>query len=94
MSSRIIDRVDLSGPAGGILLYDWMSDAGKDGRNLVRVDPEGGVLWRAAPPTTDMRDCFTAIRWDGQALTASTWSGYRVSVELQNGSVTVLEFTK
>jgi len=94
MSAQIIDRVELPDEAGSIVLCDWMSDDMKDGRNLVKVDREGGVLWRAAPPTTGMQDCFTRIRWDGQTLTANTWSGYRVNVGLQNGSVTALKFVK
>ncbi|WP_395675966.1 hypothetical protein [Inquilinus sp.] len=44
MSGQIIDRVDLSDVAGSIVLYDWMSDDVKHGRNLVRVDREGSVL--------------------------------------------------
>ena len=90
----MIDRVDLPDAQGSVVLYDWMSDDVKDGRNLVKVDPEGGILWKAIPPTTGMQDCFTRMKWDGQTLTANTWSCYRVCVDLQNGGVTVLEFTK
>jgi len=94
MSGQVIDRVDLPDKAGSIVLYDWMSEEVKDGQNLLRIDPEGGVLWRAKPPTTGMQDCFVQVRWDGQKLTANTWSCYRVNVNLQDGGVTVLEFTK
>lgn len=71
-----------------------MAEEVKDGRNLLRVDPNGNILWKASPPTTGMQDCFTCIQWDGQTLTANTWSCYRVDVDLRNGDVTVLEFTK
>ncbi len=76
----------------GNLLYDWMAEEVKDGRNLMRVDAAGQILWKASPP--DKQDCFTRIEWDGQALTANTWSCYRVAVDLENGEVTVLAFTK
>ena len=59
---------------------------------LVRLDSEGCILWRATPPTT--QDCFVHATCDGRTLTANTWSCYLVSVDLQNGRVTVLAFTK
>jgi hypothetical protein len=52
MSGQVIDRIDLPDAKGSIVLYDWMSDDVKDGRNLVKVDPEGHILWKATPPTT------------------------------------------
>ena len=94
MSGQVIDRVDLADGAGSIVLYDWMAEEVKGGRNLVRVDADGNVLWKAAPPTNGMQDCFTRMLWDGRSLTANTWSCYRVSVDPQTGNVTVLEFTK
>jgi hypothetical protein len=94
MSQQIIDRVDLTHEAGSIVLYDWMAEEVKDGRNLMRVDSEGKIIWKATPPTTGAEDCFTRMRWEGETLTANTWSGYRVSVNPRNGHVTVLEFTK
>lgn len=94
MTGQEIGRVDLVDDAGSIVLYDWAAEAAKDGRNLVRVDPMGNVVWRASPPTTGMQDCFVRMQRDGQALTANTWSGYRVSVDLQSGDGAVLEFTK
>ncbi|MDF2809230.1 MAG: hypothetical protein K0S56_261 [Microvirga sp.] len=94
MSGQIIDRVDLPDDGGSIVLYDWVSDDSKDGRNLVRVDPEGRTLWEATPPTTGAQDCFTRVQWDGQTLTANTWSGYLVEVDIKNGGVAALDFTK
>lgn len=94
MSEQIIDRVDLADEAGSIVLYDCMSEEVNDGRNLIRVGPKGNILWKASPPTTGMQDCFTRMQWDGQTLTANTWSCYRVGIDLRNGDVTVLEFTK
>jgi hypothetical protein len=70
-----------------------MLDDMKDGRNLVRVDPEGSILWRAKP-AQGVPDCFMQMWWDGQTLTAHSWSGYRVGVDVESGGVTVLRFTK
>jgi hypothetical protein len=70
-----------------------MPEEMRDGRNLVRADPDGRVLWQATPPQ-GKQDCFTSVSWDGLTLTAFTWSCYRVAVNMQDGSVTVLAFTK
>lgn len=93
MSGQVMDRVDLPDNAGSIVLYDWMAEDVRDGRNLMRVDPDGNILWKASPPT-GKQDCFTRLQWDGHTLTANTWSCYRVKVDPQSGNVIVLEFTK
>ena len=92
MAERELDRIDLPDGAGGIVLYDWMSDDMNDGRNLVNIDSQGRIVWKASPPGT--QDSFTHMTWDDETLAANTWSGYRVGVEMQNGRVTVREFTK
>ena len=92
MSGQIINRVDLPDEAGSIVLYDWMSDNVKDGRNLMRVDAHG-ILLRATSPATGIQDCFAQMRLDRKALTANTWSCCRVGVDVQDAGVTVLEFT-
>ncbi|MEO5322304.1 hypothetical protein PV773_03170 [Mesorhizobium sp. CC13] len=71
-----------------------MAEDMQDGCNLMRMDAESHILWKASPPIKGMQDCFTEVQWDGQNLTAGTWSGYRVSIDPENGEVTVLGFTK
>ena len=97
MNARILDQIDLAEGLGTLTLYDWMEDEVRDGRNLVRTDPEGCELWRAKPTfygEAGQEDCFTKMMWDGAALTAFTWSCYRVAIDLESGAVTTLEFTK
>lgn len=88
MWGQIIDGVDLANEGGSILLYDWVAGEVDYGCNLMRVDPSGNILWEALPPTTGMQDCFTHMHWDGQTVTASTWSGYRSGIDTRNGNVT------
>jgi hypothetical protein len=94
MPDQIIQRIELSDGAGIIVLYDWMSKRVKHGRNLVKIDRDNCLLWTAALPTSDPTDCFVAVEWDGQVLVASTWSGYRVSLNVENGTSMVRAFTK
>ena len=93
MSGQIINRVDLPDEAGSIVLYDWMSDVVREGRNLMRVDAHDSILLKATSPTTGIRDCFAQMRLDGKALTANTWSCYGVGIDVEDAGVAVLEFT-
>ncbi len=97
MTAAVFQSVTLPERQGTVTLYDWMADEVSDGRNLIRTDDKGVELWRAKPPlfdSTTHEDCFTNVMWDGSALTAHSFTGYRVAVDLDTGQVTVLEFTK
>lgn len=96
VNAEILERARLFNDAT-VTLYDWMADDVRDGRNLIATNRDGTERWRATPVNFNdpaREDCFTAIRWDGASLTAYTWSGYKVAVNPDNGSITVLEFTK
>jgi len=95
MTSEILDQVFL--PNGTtVTLYDWMAEEVKDGRNLIATDENGVEAWKATPilSSDPGADCFVAIQAEGMTLTASTWSGYEVAIDPDNGSVTVIKFTK
>jgi hypothetical protein len=92
MPAEVLELIELPENAGSVVLCDWMAAEVQDGRNLLRTDQSGRVLWKARPPQTG--DCFVGIQWDGQALRAHTWSGYLVSVDIGDGSVIVTNFTK
>jgi hypothetical protein len=97
MDAPILQRIELPERQGSVTLYDWMAADVRDGRNLVRTDQAGDEVWRAKPVLygeAGNQDCFTRVDWDGTALTADTWSCYRVDVGVNDGLVTVLEFTK
>ncbi len=53
--------------------------------NLICVDSQGSMRWRAQLPKGSGADCFVAIRADGGELTATTWSGWRIEVEPSTG---------
>ena len=96
VNAEILERARLLNDAT-VTLYDWMAEEVRDGRNLIATDRHGNELWRATPVMAgdpNRQDCFTSIRWDGISLNAFTWSCYKVSVNPDDGSVTVLEFTK
>lgn len=95
MSNRIMDRIDLSDDRGSILLYDYMLEEVKDGRNLMRVSASGDIVWKASLPfVSAIPDCFVEIRLEGGKLIANTYSCYLVAVDIEDGRSTVLAFTK
>ncbi|WP_416066498.1 hypothetical protein ACK9YZ_10275 [Rhizobium sp. ZK1] len=80
---------------GSILLYDYMLEEVKDGRNLMRVNASGDVVWKASlPPVSAFPDCFVAVRLEGGKLITHTYSCYLVAVDIEDGRPTVLAFTK
>jgi len=96
VNANILERARLLNDAT-VTLYDRMADEVRDGRNLIATDRHGEELWRAKPVIFNdprQQDCFTTIHWDGVSLTVYTWSGYKVSVDPDNGDVMVLAFTK
>ena len=95
MNAAILKTIELPHGQGAVTLFDWMAAEVRDGCNLIRTDRAGSEVWRAKPVFgVGHQDCFTTIDWDGAALTAHTFSCYRVTVSLRDGNVTILEFTK
>lgn len=97
IKAEILERLRVGPEPITVTLYDWMARDVRDGRNLVATDRNGRELWRAKPVNYGDRtrqDSFVQIRLEGDTLIAQTFSSWRVSVDLADGSVTVLEFTK
>lgn len=75
--------------------------------NLVRVDRNGRVVWRALPPTkddvdarlaawvTDGDDHWVACRWERRrGLSANSFSCFNCQLDAEPGRITSAEFTK
>lgn len=81
-------------PVGGdcVILLD--PDASKQHvfKNLLRVGCDGRPRWFAELPGSP--DVFVAMHRDDDGLTAQTWSGFSVRIDLESGSVVAQEFVK
>ena len=81
----------LDGP-GKIVLYD--PDHGASADNLVKLDSQGRILWRAMPVGRAPDDHFVYVERHGGGIAANTWSGIRVSIDSETGRVFEPTFTK
>jgi hypothetical protein len=63
--------------------------------NLVRVRPDGSVVWRAfAGQNSGECDLWVSVDVKGDVLYANTWSCHRCQLDPQSGSVLSSVFTK
>jgi hypothetical protein len=75
--------------------------------NLLRVDPEGRIVWRAAPPaiedvgneaewlTEGADDSWVAVSWSKRGdLSANSWSCFACGLDPKSGRITAAMFTK
>jgi hypothetical protein len=76
-----------------IVLLDYMAGP-KNFANLIRLAPDGRVVWRLAPPEGPTNDAYVDLRWRGDELVANSWSGYLVRIDPASGRMTSSEFVK
>lgn len=90
----VLDLIALPSDASAIVLLE--PPAGHAAvRNLVRVESDAEVSWRAELRTTGDLDVFVSIEMGHDGLIgASTWNGYRVLVSPDTGDVVKQDFTK
>lgn len=61
--------------------------------NLLRLRPDGSIVWRAGPPLSDAWRCFVAAKTSGGSLFASGAS-HRYTISIETGEVLDSLFTK
>jgi hypothetical protein len=89
----VVDVVPLpEGDAAVLLDYATARPQMKPFRNLLRVAPDGRIIWRAEPPHHD--DVFVAIRWHDGRLSGNTWGGWSVTLDSVTGVVIEKTFTE
>ena len=60
--------------------------------NLLRVQPSGDITWRAK--LSRSHDAYTDVLSTGEGVEARTWNGVRVLIDLADGSVREIGFSK
>jgi hypothetical protein len=76
-----------------IVLFDYHEASQKRvWDNLMRVRPDGTIVWRASPPTSTAG--FTKIEWIGGNLMAWTWECFMLRLDPASGRVLESTFMK
>lgn len=81
-----------------ILLYEPPAATGnllaEDYNNVVRIDSDGGIIWRVgAPSPAKPSDAFVEIE-AGQCLIARRFFGDRFDIDIETGRATHLGWSK
>jgi hypothetical protein len=76
-----------------VLWEGWTKKYGsKD--NLLLLDSEGRIIWRAQLPDPSSGDSYTEFKYLNGHLTAFSWSCHRVAIDMKTGNILQSEFTK
>ncbi|HSQ65776.1 MAG TPA: hypothetical protein VLM85_21290 [Polyangiaceae bacterium] len=94
LQHRVKSVIPLAGEDICIVLLDPDVQLRSHFENVVCVDPHGGVVWRASLPTSGNDDCYLALAYEGGALVANSWSGFRVRIDPRGGRILDAVFTK
>lgn len=90
----VLDVVQVSDGSRALVLLDYYKTPPNDRGNLVAIDDHGGILWRATLPTSSATDAFTEVELTAEGVSAFTWSGHRVLIDLATGKTVKDSFVK
>jgi hypothetical protein len=78
----------------GLALYYYYRPDKRSGafRNLVRIKPDGSIVWHADLPAPD--DTYTNAQLENGKLTAWSWGGYTAQINIETGRIIEQLFTK
>jgi len=82
---------------GIVLLSYSVENAPEHFPNLIRVRPDGEILWRAMPPEHEpgVQDAWVEFRWAKRGgLSANSWSTYYCTIDALTGEIISAQFTK
>lgn len=78
-----------------IVLLDYSdSDSKLPDQNLIRINLDGTLVWRAELPEPSTSDAYVHFNITNGKLQASSWSGYKVEIDTRNGEISSETFTK
>lgn len=75
-----------------VLLQSW-ARPGYGLLNLIRIRPDGSIVWRAEQPMR-AHDRYLDVEWTEQGLAAWSSSGFNVVLDPDTGRILAREFTK
>ena len=78
----------------GIVLYHYYRPERPYGgfQNLVRVRPDGSIVWRTDLPSSDDKYVYAALR--DYRLYATSYGGFEVEIDINTGRIIERRFVK
>jgi len=77
-----------------IVLLEYAYHPRRPFRNLIRMRPDGSIIWHAELPQATANDAYVDIELTGGSLLAWSWSGYRVVIDPVSGKIIQKTFIK
>jgi hypothetical protein len=95
---RVLDALSIPGEDDGIIVLDWSSrppdvQSWHPYANLLRVRPNGEVVWQASAPKSETLGCWTGAGFSEGRLCATGWASVS-ELDAATGEVRSTEFTK
>jgi len=84
----------IPGTDTAVVLLDYMAQPSGSFENLISVDYQGAVVWRAQLPSGSSTDAYVSFDLEGDQLIAHAWSGHRVILDAATGQIRDSKFTK
>lgn len=96
MVARELARIELNDGSGHVVLYDPMTvtDVREASSNLVKLNQQNALVWRALPVQGPPADCFVQVELVAGEILADTYSGYRVAIDTATGRIERAIFNK
>lgn len=88
------EAVAIPGSSRAAVLLDYMSGPAGPFENLICVDCDGQLVWRAQLPSASSAEAYVSFEMEGTELFASTWSSHRVTLDPMTGRIRDSKFTK
>lgn len=89
---KVIAVLPFDGNSNCLILLDMAASKEPTFENLICVNSDGGVAWKAELPETN--DAFVSIEMTNNGLQANTWNGYRVTLDRYTGKIIQSKFVK
>lgn len=89
---KIASALPLERGCACIVLLDPDSNGSSSFRNLLCLQNDGGITWRAELP--EGNDAYVGFSMENGVLSASSWSGFKVRIDIATGRILDAVFTK
>ena len=92
--AKVLSSLEIENGQRRLVLYDWSQELAHRLENLRCLDSKGRTVWIAQLPANTGADGFVAVRIEQGSISAATWSGHTLTLDVDTGRIIVSEFVK